>query len=134
MVRFILRVIISALGFWVASMLVPGVHIVGPHLVLGGGPHAPVLPYALLWGALVLGIVNALVRPIITLLTLPFTIITLGLFLLVVNGISISLVAYFVHDIRIDTFWHAMLTAIVVALTGWVGSWFLGSAEQERRR
>jgi putative membrane protein len=102
--------------------------------VLGGGPHAPVLPYALLWGALVLGIVNALVRPIITLLTLPFTIITLGLFLLVVNGISISLVAYFVHDIRIDTFWHAMLTAIVVALTGWVGSWFLGSAEQERRR
>lgn len=120
MVRFILRALIAALGFWVASKIVPGVHVASwVSLMLAG---------------LVLGIVNALVRPIIVLLTLPFTIITLGLFLLVVNGISVSLVVFFIHGVKIDTFWHAVLVAIVIAITGWIGSWFLGSADAERRR
>jgi putative membrane protein len=120
MVRFILRALVAALGFWVAANVIHGVHYTGwMGLVIAG---------------VVLGIVNALVRPVITILTLPLTILTLGLFMLVVNGISISIVAFFVHAIRVDSFWHAILTALIISLVSWVGSWFIGSGERERRR
>lgn len=120
MIRFLLRAVVAAIGFWVAAQILPGVHVGGPGGLLAAG--------------LVLGIVNALVRPIIVFFTLPLTVVTLGLFLLVVNGISVSLVAFFIHAVRIDTFWHAILTAVVVSLVSWVGSWFIGNPEDMRRR
>jgi len=84
-----------------------------------------------------LGIVNAIVRPVLIILTLPFTIITLGLFLLVINGLMLELVAFFLHGFHVHGLFAAILGSIVVGLTGWVGSWFIGSQgryELARRR
>ena len=84
MVRFILRGLVAALGFWVAS-----------HLVPGRPRHR--LEDAWSIAGLLLGLANALVRPILTFLTLPLTIVTLGLFLLVVNGLMVLLVGWVLH-------------------------------------
>jgi len=120
MIRFILHAIASAAGFWLASRIVPGVHVGG----LGG----------LLAAGVVLGIVNALVRPILVFFTFPLTILTLGLFLLVVNGMMVSLVAFFLHgSVRIDGFWHAILAALVISLTSWLASSLVGATDDRRR-
>jgi putative membrane protein len=92
----------------VASKIVPGVHVTGTTALIEGG--------------LLLGILNALVRPILILLTLPLTIITLGLFLLVVNAITVWLVTLFIHGIHIQGAFHTILAAIVISLTSWVAS------------
>ena len=84
---FFFRLIITALGLWAAATIVPGITIAGWR--------------SLLVAALVLGIVNAIVRPIILFLTLPITVLTLGLFLLVVNGISLLIVGWLVHGFAV---------------------------------
>src|SRR5439155_1395271 len=76
---FLVRLLITALGLWVADQLLPGIAITGTR--------------ALTVSALLLGIVNAVIRPTILILTLPLTVLTLGLFILIVNGISLELVA-----------------------------------------
>ena len=111
---FLLRVAIVAIGLYVASKLVPGVEI-------SDG-------WSLLWAALLLGIVNAIVRPVIVLLTLPLTILTLGLFLLVINAAMLSLVAWLLDGMTVDGFWSAFFGSIVVSITGWLASWFIGDA------
>ena len=73
--------------------------------------------------ALVLGIVNAIVRPVMVLLTLPVTILTLGLFYLVVNGVAFALAAFLVPAFTVDSFGWAVLGALVTGLV----SWFVGS-------
>ncbi len=121
MTRFILHVLATALGFWIASRLMPhGVHVFGPGSLLAGG--------------LLLGLVNALVRPILIVLTLPLTLLTLGLFLLVLNGLMVWLATVFLHGVRIQDPWHAILTAIVISVTSWVASGLIGSAGLDRRR
>ncbi len=105
---FVLRFAISALGLWVASVLVPGVHITGG--------------WTLVIAALLLGIVNALVRPIVLVLTFPFTLITLGLFILVVNAAMFALVAAFLDGFRLSGFWAALFGALVVSITSWIAS------------
>jgi putative membrane protein len=112
MVGFIFRAVITALGLWIATSWVHGIHINGPVTLL-------------LAGAL-LGIVNAVIRPIAVILTLPFTILTLGLFLLVVNAGMLSLVALFLPGFRIDGFWPALWSALIVSVTGWIGSALIG--------
>ena len=87
----------------------PGIHIVS----------FPALAVA----ALMLGLINALVKPILVLLTLPITIVTLGLFYFVVNGLTFALTAALVPGFNIDSFWWAILGALVVSLF----SWFIGS-------
>ena len=81
----------------------------------------------LLVAALVLGIVNAIIRPIVLILTLPLTVLTLGLFILVVNGISVELVAWLVPGFHLSGLGAAILTSIVVGLTSWFASAFVGS-------
>jgi putative membrane protein len=81
--------------------------------------------WAALIAALLLGIVNALVRPILVLLTLPLTILTLGLFLLVVNGLLLGLVAALVPGFHVNGFWGAVLGSILISIVSWVLSWFL---------
>lgn len=107
MTEFILRLAISALGLWLASKIVPGIRVDS----FG----------SLLAAALLLGIANALVKPLLILLTLPFTIITLGLFLLVINAAMLGLVALFLRGFHVEGFWAALFGAIVVGLTSWVG-------------
>lgn len=113
MVGFILRALISAIGLWVATRWVNGIRIDDPTtLVLAG---------------LLLGVVNAIVRPIAVLLTFPFTIVTLGFFLLVINTAMVGLVAWLLPGFHIPGgFWSAFATAIIVWITGWIASWLIG--------
>ena len=80
-------------------------------------------------GAVVMGLVNAIIKPILTLLTLPLTVLTLGLFLLVVNAISLGLVGYFTPGFTINGFLPAILGSIVLSLVSWVIDQFFGSNE-----
>jgi len=113
MLGFLLRAAIAALGLWVASRFLPGMSFDSTQ--------------KLVFAALVLGIVNAIVRPIAFVLTLPFTIITLGLFLFVLNGAMIALVARLVPGFRIDGLWTAVLAAIIVGVISWAGSSLIGN-------
>jgi putative membrane protein len=112
MVGFIFRAVIAAVGLWLASIWVRGVSIDTPgHLLLA---------------ALLLGVVNAIVRPILVILTFPLTLLTLGLFLLVVNAAMLGLVAWLIPGFYLSGFRAAFLAAIIVSITGWVGSWLFG--------
>jgi putative membrane protein len=113
---FILRVLVVALGLWLASALVPGIQVEDGWTLVGA--------------ALLLGIVNALVRPLLVILTLPITILTLGLFLLVINAAMLGFVASFFDGFVISSFWSALLGAMIISLTGWVVSWFIGPRGQ----
>ena len=112
MLGFVLRLLIGALGLWLASELVPGIVIVGAWTLIGA--------------ALLLGIVNAVVRPLLVIFTLPITVLTLGLFLLVINAATLGLVAWMLDNFTIAGFWPALFGAIVVSVTGWLASYFIG--------
>lgn len=116
MAGFILRLLIVALGLWLASELVPGIEVKGVGTLLGA--------------ALLLGIVNAVVRPVLIILTLPATVLTLGLFLLVINAAMLGLVAWMFDNFTIAGFWPALFGSIVVSLTGWLASYFIGPRGQ----
>lgn len=114
MTGFILRALFSALGLWLATRLVAGIRIDDPSTLVMAG--------------LLLGIVNAIVRPIAIILTLPLTILTLGIFLLVVNAGMVALVAAMLPGFHIfGGFGAAFLTALIVSITGWIGSYLIGS-------
>ena len=118
MTGFILRAVIAAFGLWMATLWIDGVRID--------------TPTTLLLAAALLGVVNAFVRPIAIVLTFPITIVTLGLFLLVVNAGMVALVAWMLPGFHLAGFGSALLTAVLVGVTGWVGSWFIGSRGFER--
>ncbi len=80
----------------------------------------------LLAAALLLGVVNAVVRPVVLILTLPITMLTLGLFVLAVNAGMLALVAALLEGFVLRGFWSALLGAIVVGLTSWVAAWYVG--------
>jgi putative membrane protein len=113
MTGFVLRVVIVALGLWVATLLLPGLYFSGPGVLLGA--------------ALLLGIVNAIVRPIAIILTLPLTLLTLGLFLLVVNAAMLGLVALLLSRFQISGFWTALGASLIVSVTGWIASGLIGN-------
>lgn len=108
----ILRTIIAMLGLFLASQLLAGVTIVGTGTFI--------------LAALLLGLVNGVVRPIAFVLTLPLTIITLGLFLLVLNAAMFGLVAALLDNFSVNGFWSAIFGAIIVSITSTVSSWYIG--------
>jgi putative membrane protein len=119
MMGFVLRALITAIGLWLASEWVSGVYFDSPGTLILAG--------------LLLGVVNAIVRPIAFILTLPITLLTLGLFLLVLNAGMVALVAWMLPGFHITGgFRAALLTWIIVWLTGWVGSWLIGHRGFER--
>ncbi len=120
MIGFIVRALISAIGLWIASRIVPGVEADSWWSLIGA--------------AVLLGLANAIVRPILTILTLPLTILTLGLFLLVINGLMLMLVSACLHGFHVHGLWPAILGSIVVSITGWIASWFIGRNGAERVR
>ena len=113
MIGFLFRAAIAALGLWLATRWVTGIVIT--------------TPTTLVLAAVLLGLVNAIVRPIAVLLTLPFTLLTLGVFLLIVNAAMLGLVALFLPGFGISGFWPAFLAALIVTVTGWIGSALFGS-------
>jgi putative membrane protein len=104
--------LITAIGLWLADRLLDGVHIEGDR--------------ALVLSALLLGIVNAVVRPILVLLTLPITMLSLGLFLWVINAAMIALVASLVDGFSVASFGTALVAAAIVSVTSWIGASFVG--------
>ena len=113
MTGFVLRVAIVALGLWLATLILPGLHFDSAGYLLGA--------------ALLLGIVNAIVRPIAVVLTLPLTLLTLGLFLLVVNAAMLGLVAALLSGFQISSFWTALGGSLIVSITGWVAAGLIGN-------
>lgn len=109
---FLVRLAISAFGLWVAARIVPGMAFDGAG--------------TLVVAAFLLGFVNAFVRPLVVILTLPLTIVTLGLFLLVVNGLMLMLVAWLLPGFSLAGFWTAVLGAVVSALAAWFASSLVG--------
>jgi len=108
MAGFLIHTIVLAIAIWVTANVVPGVTIASWS--------------ALAVAALVLGIVNAIVRPILLILTLPITVLTLGLFFLVVNGVAFALAAALVPGFHIATWGAAILGALLTSVV----SWFIG--------
>ena len=108
----ILRTLITMLGLWIADQLLDGVTIRGSGTFL--------------LAALLLGFVNALIRPIAVILTLPLTILSLGLFVFVINALLFSLVAAMLGNFFVAGFGSALLGSIVVSLTSLVASWYIG--------
>ena len=112
MTRFILRAAIAAVGLWLATEWIHGLSIDAP--------------MTLVVAAVLLGIVNAFIRPLLILLTLPFTVVTLGLFLLVVNAAMLALVAWLLPGMYVAGFWAAFWGALVVSIVSWIGSMVFG--------
>jgi putative membrane protein len=103
---FLLRVVVNALAIMLAASIVPGISVEGLVPALVGG--------------LLLGLVNAVVRPVLIILTLPITLVTLGLFLLVLNGLCFWLVASIVKGFYVSGFWSACLGALIVSIVSWI--------------
>jgi len=113
MIGFLMRAAITALGLWVASELLSGLSFDTPG--------------KLILSAIVLGVVNAVVRPLAFILTLPITIVTLGLFLLVLNAGMVALVAWLVPGFQVSGFWTAVGAALIVSLVSWAASSMIGA-------
>jgi len=113
MIGFLLRTAISALGLWIASEIFAGLRFDSTS--------------QLMVAALLLGIVNAIVRPLAFVLTLPLTVLTLGLFLLVLNAAMVALVAWIVPGFHVSGFWAAVGAALIVSLVSWAASSAIGS-------
>ena len=114
MSSFLVHWFVTAVALGVAAWVVPGIHVTSWQ--------------ALLVAALVLGFVNAIVRPVLVIVTLPITVLTLGLFYLVVNGLAFALAAALVPGFEIDSLPWAMAGALVVGLV----SWFIGAVSDPR--
>lgn len=98
--------IVSTIAILITAYILPGVHVSG------------LLAAFVL--AVVLGAINLILRPILIFLTLPITIVTLGLFVLVINGLLVMLASYIVPGFTVDSFWWALLFGIVLAVINWV--------------
>ena len=106
MLHLLLRWLLNTIALFVVANVVPGFHYES-------------LTYLAI-AALILGLLNAIVRPILVLLTLPLTIVTLGLFLIVLNAIMLELTAWIAPGFRIDNFVAAIIGAVVLAIISWI--------------
>jgi putative membrane protein len=118
--KLAIRAIFGALGLWVASKLVYGVEF--SNLT------------ALVIAACVLGVVNAIVRPVVIVLTLPLTIVTLGLFLLIVNAAMIWLTSLVVPGFHVRTLLAGVLAAIITGVSAWIGGMVISDHRRAERR
>ena len=108
---FLVRVLVNTLAILFVAAVVPGIKISGLLSALGAG--------------LVLGLINALVRPILLVLTLPLTLVTLGLFLFVLNALCLWLTSAFVKGFEIHGFWAALFGAFLISVVSWLLTSFL---------
>jgi putative membrane protein len=119
MPKFLIRVVVNAIAIWITASILPGIQIIdndlGTLLIVG----------------LIFGVVNALIRPIVMLLTCPAVILTLGLFILVINGLMLSLTASLAGDrLTVDGFGTAILGGIIMGISGVILESVLGLRDQ----
>jgi putative membrane protein len=108
---FLIRAVVNALAIWLATEIVPGIE--------AGSVTTVVV------AALVLGLVNAIVRPVLLVLTLPLTLVTLGLFLFVLNALCLWLTSAVVPGFEVRGFWPAFWGALIVSALSWVVNGFV---------
>ena len=114
---FLARLFVTAFGLWMADTILEGLYFEG---VLA------------LWiAAFLLGVVNAFVRPIVVFLTFPLTLVTLGMFLLVVNGAMLLMVSWVMPQFQLEGLGTAILGSLIVGLTGWAANAFIGNRKVE---
>jgi putative membrane protein len=111
-IGIVLRTAIIGLGIWLAVKLVPGVSVSANGV--------------LLWAAISLGLINAFVRPLLVVLTFPLTVVTLGLFLLLINAAMLNLAGWFVDGFDVHGFWSSIFGALVVSFVSGLCSHFIG--------
>ena len=104
--RFLLRLLLNGVAVFLAAQLIPGIGVAGPGAALAAG--------------VVLGLVNAVIRPVLVLLTLPVTLLTLGLFIFVVNAICLALAAWLVPGFTISGFGAALVGALAISVISWL--------------
>ena len=119
LMRLVLAVAINALALWIANILWDSVNIHGW--------------WAYIIGAVVLGIANAVIKPILAILTLPLIIITLGFFYLLINIAMVALAEWIAPNFSIDGFWTYVGTVAVVWAVNWIGDQVLGDMERRTR-
>ena len=119
MIRFIIQALVTMAGLWLSAQIVPGVDFTSTG--------------SLIAAAIILGLVNAFVRPILVVLTFPITVVTLGLFLLVVNAAMIGLTSVFLGGFVVDGLWAGIGAAIVTGIVSWIAGAFIGGGEEARR-
>jgi putative membrane protein len=115
--RFLLRLLLNGAAVFLAAQLIPGIGVTGPGAALAAG--------------IVLGLVNTFIRPVLVLLTLPFTIVTLGLFIFVINAICLALAAWLVPGFTVSGFWAALVGALFISIISWLLSALL--IDKDRR-
>ena len=116
--RFLLRLALNGVAVFLAAQLIPGISVDSPGAALAAG--------------IVLGLVNAVIRPLLILLTLPVTLLTLGLFIFVVNAICLALAAWLVPGFTIGGFGSALVGALVISVTSWLLSALLIDQKKSR--
>jgi putative membrane protein len=104
--RFLLRLLLNGVAVLIAAWLIPGLHITSPATAIVAG--------------IVLGLINAVIRPVLILLTLPLTLVTLGLFIFVVNAVCLALAAWVVPGFTISGFGAAFAGALVTSVVSWL--------------
>lgn len=119
--RIIIRILINAAALWVAAQLLDGITLSDE-------------PVAVLIVAVVFGLVNSFIRPVVRLLTFPFTIVTLGLFTLVVNAAMLQLTDWFTEGLNVVGFWTSIFGGIIITLVSWFLSILLPDDEDDWNR
>jgi putative membrane protein len=115
MLKFCLRAAFAALGLWLASGVLSGLHFTNAQ--------------NLILAALLLGVINAVVRPLVLILTLPITVVTLGLFLLVINAGMLELVAWLMDGFTIDRFSTAIVASLIVSIASGIAAALVGGVK-----
>lgn len=115
MTAFVIRWLITTVAVVVAAHLIPGIRYDSWGALLGG--------------SLLLGIINAFIRPVLLLLSLPFIIVTLGIFIFLINALLLTLVGKIIPGFHVDWFWPAFFGAIVISIVNWALSSFFRSSD-----
>ncbi len=127
MIRFLIRWVITAVSVGLAAWIVPGIYVEEPHRV-----------WTVLLVALVLGLVNAFIRPIVSFLSCGLIVLTLGLFTLVINALMLWLASWIATDLiglnfQVDGFWNALLGALIISVASLLMSAFVGGKKGVKR-
>lgn len=129
--KLLLRIIVNALALWVATWLLPGMDVIPGQTVADSGDSTLNLVIAYLVIGLVFGAVNAVVKPVISFLSIPITCLTLGLFTIIINAgmlmLTVWLTSYMPMQVTVDSFWWtAVFAAIIISVVSMLANGILG--------
>lgn len=105
--RFLVRWVVCALGLWIAAGLLSSVNYTGSAWVF-------------VWAGLILAIINAFIRPLLIFLALPAVLVTLGLFIVIINGFTVALASWLYEPLNVTSFWGAMLAGLIIGLVNYL--------------